>query len=60
MRVFGYIIIVFGMLFFLAGVSIEENIRSPWPWIWVAIHIIWIMVSMAVMGIGYLMTRRAN
>ena len=60
MKVWGYIIVVFGMLFFLAGVSIEENIRSPWPWIWVAIHIIWIMVSMAFMGIGYLMTRRAN
>jgi len=58
MRVFGYIIVVFGMLFFLCGVSIEENIRDPWPWIWVAIHVIWILVSMAVMGIGLCMIRR--
>ena len=60
MKLFGYIVFVFGMMFFIAGVSIEENIHSPWPWIWVIIHVIWVLVSMAVMGMGLLMTRRAN
>ena len=58
MRTFGYIIVVFGMLFFIAGISIEENINSPWPMIWVMVHAIWILVSMAVMGLGACMIRR--